>query len=68
MGGDRDNNKQLDSEYISKEEPKESALTEVYDEAKISASATKKWIWFTNMRKTAEKENMREKYQEFSFR
>lgn len=61
------NNKQLDSEYVSKEEPIEYVLTEVWDEAKIFASATKKGVWFTKMRKTAEKENMREKYQEFSF-
>lgn len=66
-GSERDNNKQLDSIHISKEEPIESVLTEVQDEAKIFDSATKKGIWFTKMKKTAEKENTREKYQEFNF-
>lgn len=67
VGNDRDNHKQLGSGYIVKQEPTGSVLTEVKDDAKTLACATRKWIWFTKMKKAAQRENMRERHQQFSF-
>lgn len=60
---DRGNNKHLDSGYVFKKKAVGFILTKVKENNKILAWATIKWNCLTMVRKTAEGQSMREKYQ-----